>query len=146
MSGLLVVGEVSAAATPSSFNVDCSGSSGNTVTTATGNIGDTFTITNTASSGTCYVVDVGSPTSLNVVSGSTTIPAGTTETYSILINGTTFQVSSQQSGTQTASNGIRLSFTAAAAVPTLSEWAQMMLALMVIGVAWHFHNNRQNSY
>ena len=32
------------------------------------------------------------------------------------------------------------------AVPTLSEWAQLMLALMVIGIAWHFHNNRQNSY
>ena len=31
-------------------------------------------------------------------------------------------------------------------VPTLSEWAQLMLALMVIGIAWHFHNNRQNSY
>ena len=32
------------------------------------------------------------------------------------------------------------------AVPSLSEWAQLMLALMVIGIAWHFHNNRQNSY
>jgi hypothetical protein len=32
------------------------------------------------------------------------------------------------------------------AVPTLSEWAQLMLALMVIGIAWHFHNHRQNSY
>jgi hypothetical protein len=32
------------------------------------------------------------------------------------------------------------------AVPTLSEWAQLMLALMVIGLAWHFHNKDQNSY
>jgi hypothetical protein len=32
------------------------------------------------------------------------------------------------------------------AVPSLSEWAQLMLALLVIGIAWHFHNNRQNSY
>ena len=29
-----------------------------------------------------------------------------------------------------------------ASVPTLSEWAQLMLALMVIGVAWHFHSIR----
>ena len=35
---------------------------------------------------------------------------------------------------------------APSAVPTLSEWAQLLLALMVIGIAWHFHNNRQNSY
>ncbi|MEY4683900.1 MAG: hypothetical protein RLZ25_359 [Pseudomonadota bacterium] len=28
----------------------------------------------------------------------------------------------------------------------LLEWAQISLAMMVIGVAWHFHNNRQNSY
>ena len=35
---------------------------------------------------------------------------------------------------------------APSAVPTLSEWAQLMLALMVIGVAWHFHNKDQNSY
>lgn len=33
-----------------------------------------------------------------------------------------------------------------ARIPTLSQWAQLMLALMLIGVAWHFHNNRQNSY
>lgn len=35
---------------------------------------------------------------------------------------------------------------APAAVPTFSEWTQLLLALMVIGIAWHFHNNRQNSY
>jgi hypothetical protein len=35
---------------------------------------------------------------------------------------------------------------APSAVPTLSEWGQLMLALMVIGIAWHFHNNRQNSF
>ncbi len=35
---------------------------------------------------------------------------------------------------------------APAAVPSLSELAQLMLGLMVIGIAWHFHNNRQNSY
>ena len=35
---------------------------------------------------------------------------------------------------------------AVASIPSLSEWAQLMLALMVIGIAWHFHNNRQNSY
>jgi hypothetical protein len=34
----------------------------------------------------------------------------------------------------------------ATSIPSLSEWTQLMLALMVIGVAWHFHNNRQNSY
>jgi hypothetical protein len=39
-----------------------------------------------------------------------------------------------------------LTVSAPSAVPTLSEWAQLMLALMVIGVAWHFHNNRQDSY
>ena len=32
------------------------------------------------------------------------------------------------------------------AVPTLSEWAQLMLALMVIGVAWRFNSHRQNNY
>jgi hypothetical protein len=36
---------------------------------------------------------------------------------------------------------------APAAVPTLSEWAQLMLALMVLTmIGWHFHNNRQSSY
>jgi len=35
---------------------------------------------------------------------------------------------------------------APSAVPSLSEWSRLMLGLMVIGVAWHFHNNRQNSY
>jgi hypothetical protein len=34
----------------------------------------------------------------------------------------------------------------AAAIPSLSEWAQFLLALMVIGIAWHFHNKDQNSY
>ena len=34
----------------------------------------------------------------------------------------------------------------ASCVPMLSHWTQIMLALMVIGIAWHFHNNRQNSY
>ena len=42
--------------------------------------------------------------------------------------------------------GDSLTVNVVVAVPTLSEWAQLMLALMVIGVAWHFHNNRQNSY
>lgn len=31
-------------------------------------------------------------------------------------------------------------------VPSLSGWLKILLALMVIGIAWHFHNNRQNSY
>lgn len=35
---------------------------------------------------------------------------------------------------------------APAAVPTLSEWPQLLLALMVIGVAWHFHQTRESSY
>jgi hypothetical protein len=34
---------------------------------------------------------------------------------------------------------------AAASIPSLSEWTQFLLALIVIGIAWHFHNNRQNS-
>lgn len=52
---------------------------------------------------------------------------------------------SNGSGTVASSNITNVSVicTTPASVPTLSEWAQLMLALMTIGVAWHFHNARE---
>ena len=53
-------------------------------------------------------------------------------------------------GTVTPSGLLQMCFDdtapAPSAVPSLSEWTQFLLALIVIGIAWHFHNNRQNSY
>jgi hypothetical protein len=72
--------------------------------------------------------------SLTNVTGATGTYGGLS--YSLVADGTT-------------PNQWNLVFTAIStpsAVPTLSEWAQLMLGLMVIGVAWHFHNNRENSY
>jgi len=133
MSGLLVAGGANAAFL-GNFTANCLVS--NSTATVIGRVGDTFSVT----AGGGYVCGA-----YFNPGGSVTPPgvffAGTTQTYTIAAGRTI---------TAAFLNGDRgLTLTIqqpAAAVPTLSEWAQLMLALMVIGIAWHFHNNRQNSY
>jgi hypothetical protein len=102
--------------------------------------GDTITITGTYLTGATGITVGGAACSAFNVSSATsatcTTPAGTAGTASVVVT------------TPGGSNAANTLFTyiGVAAVPSLSEWAQLMLALMVIGVAWHFHNKGQNSY
>ena len=96
------------------------------------NAGSSFQISPT----TLYLSD---PYSGGQISSTMTF-ANTTVTGMGLVSGTyVWTLTNNETITLTISSS-------PAAVPTLSEWAQLMLALMVIGIAWHFHNNRQNSY
>jgi hypothetical protein len=102
--------------------------------------GDTITITGTDLTGATGITVGGNAcTAFNVASATSatcTTPAGTAGTASVVVT---------TPGGSNAANTL-FTYVAVAAVPSLSEWAQLMLALMVIGIAWHFHNNRQNSY
>lgn len=75
--------------------------------------------------------------------GSSTVPSAA-GTYAIMADcaasGSYSAVTGGSAGNFVISSALS---SAPSAVPTLSEWAQLMLALMVIGVAWHFHNARQ---
>ena len=136
MAGLFVADGASAV-DRGNFSADCS-SGGYTDNTVVGDVGDTFTIT---------VSGIFCDTSLaGLATGLTPLPVGGPYVFTFTAAG---------SGTlyfaRNSTNGLRLAATvsiapAPAAVPTLREWAQLMLALMVIGVAWHFHNKEQNSY
>ena len=78
----------------------------------------------------------------STISGSSTF-AGESFASLGLTDGSTYTYTLANNETITVIIG---SPSAPSAVPSLSEWAQLMLALMVICIAWHFHNNRQNSY
>jgi hypothetical protein len=137
LSGLMVAGGAKAA-NLGNFNANCS-SGGQTTNAVSGNVGDTFIITST--SGFCTRLS-GSPV---VVSGSSGVNFGTPETYELVALGTAvvgyFGVGNPPV------NGLALTVTVTApapqAVPTLSEWTQMLLGLLVITmIGWHFHRER----
>jgi hypothetical protein len=134
--GLLVAGGANAAVLQTVTNTAAGGCS---VTSLSGNVGDTFTFINNLNNG------LGTGGGSGAISPST-IPASATTNPVTLITPGTVDV---YCGFSTPGDILTITIAAApapAAVPTLSEWAQLMLALMVIGIAWHFHNNRQNSY
>ena len=152
MSGLLVAGGANSAEL-GPLTYDCENnvlpSGPNSQISVSGNIGDTYTINAVGPgfpgpcSGPNYTVS-------NVVTNSagplTNNGPINSMTFTLAASGTT--VATLVSG---ATGSLALSFSVAgaptpSAVPSLSEWTQLMLALMVIGIAWHFHNNRQNSY
>ncbi len=134
MSGLLDAGGANAAFL-GNFTANCLVS--NSTATVIGRVGDTFSVT----PGGGYVCGAyfnpgGSVTPPGVIF------AGTTQTYTIAAGGTI---------TAAFLNGDRgLTLTiqqpaapTAAAVPTLSECTQLLLALMVLTmIGWHFHRER----
>jgi hypothetical protein len=130
---------------PAPFTRTCSAAPPPTVTSISPTSGstaggDTITITGTNLTGaTSITVGGNACTTFNVSSATSatcTTPAGTAGTASVVVT---------TSDGPSAANTL-FTYIGVAAVPTLSEWGQLMLALMVIGIAWHFHNNRQNSF
>jgi YVTN family beta-propeller protein len=103
--------------------------------------GTVITITGTNLTGATGITVGGTAcTAFNVASATSatcTTPAGTPGAASVVVT---------TGGGSNVANTLFTYTAAPSSIPTLSEWAQLMLALMVIGVAWHFHNNRQNSY
>jgi len=133
VSGLLVAGGANAGFL-GNFPANCFQS--NSTATVIGSVGDTFSVTSGASACGANFNPGGSVTGQRVIS------AGTTQTYTIAAGGTI---------TAEFLNGnIGLTLTiqqpaapTAQAVPSLSEWAQLMLGLMVISmIGWHFHKQR----
>ena len=120
---------------------NCMSAGGYSQTTIIGNVGDTFTLSNLM------------PNSCNGYSSSNTAVFGPSP-VNLPANGGSAVFTLSGPGTATLFfvyfSPVTVTVNAAAptpsAVPTLSEWAQLMLALMVIGLAWHFHNKDQNSY
>jgi hypothetical protein len=80
------------------------------------------------------------------VSGQSLSGTGTYSSTTIAALGMTPGTYTWTWGTGGNADSFVLTIESPAAVPALSEWAQLMLALMVIGIAWHFHNKGQNSY
>ena len=125
VGGLLVAGGAGAVVDRGNFSADCSGLH-NTNDTVVGNVGDTFTITVTATQ--C-------DTSLSgLATGLTPLPVGGPYVFTFTAAGTG-NLYFADSG-----NGLTLAATVSlaptpSAVPTLSEWAQLMLG-------WHFHRER----
>ena len=125
-----------------------------TVTSVSPNSGDysggtSVTITGTTFNGATAVTFGGvAATSFTVVQATPVSPATqiTAVTPASSVASAVSVVVTTPNGSNAANTLYTYTGTPPAAVPTLSEWGQLMLALMVIGIAWHFHNNRQNSY
>ena len=82
-AGILTVSPAaSASVSPSAVTFDCSSTAGVIATTFTGQVGDTFTISNSSSNYVC-----GAPPN-SVVSGASILSSSSTETYTILSAGT----------------------------------------------------------
>lgn len=99
--------------------------------------GDTITITGADLTGATGITVGGTPcTAVNVASANTatcTTPAGSAGTASLVVT---------TPGGSNAANTL-FTYVAVAAVPTLSEWIQLMLALTVTWmIGWHFHRER----
>lgn len=117
----------------------CMSAGGYSQTTLIGNVGDTFTLQNLMS-GQCNgfistntAVFGPSPVNLPANGGSATFTlsgVGTATIFFVYFSPVTVTVNA----TPTPS-----------AVPTLSEWSQMLLGLLVMTViGWHFHRERLN--
>ena len=132
MSGLLVAGGANAANVATITIPNCFFSSTYSQTTVIGSVGDTFTIIGTV--GSCNHFTSSDTNVLTVANG------GVTQQNVPLL------VTLVGSGTATLdflTPKITVTVGAPAAVPTLSEWSQMLLGLMVMSVVgWHFHRER----
>ena len=172
LSGLLTMGV--AAATPITWNVNSTFTSGDTVVGSFVYDADTNTYSainvvytqsgsaNTLStcSATCsnnrFVfttsVAVGNPAIDFILAGGAALTnaGGTINSASGAYTGTCNAFGGNNCANVNTVNGnvnqaFILTGSAASAVPALSEWARLVLALMAIGVAWHFHNARRSS-
>jgi hypothetical protein len=126
--------------------------------TLKGNLPSNYNVilNSTSSYGQLAVNNATGPMIFGISNLSSTAPAG--GTYSGVLQGfsTLSGVVSPTSGTYNgyawslvADNSIsgqwNLVYTAPAAVPTLSEWTQLLLGLMVMMlIGWHFHRERSN--
>jgi len=134
LGGLLVAGGANAGFL-GNFPANCFQS--NSTATVIGSVGDTFSVTSGASACGTNFNPGGS------VTGQSVIFAGTTQTYTIAAGGTITA--------QFLNGNIGLTLTiqqpaapTAQAVPSLSEWAQLMLVLMVISILGWQWRKQQN--
>ena len=141
--GLLVAGGAKAVGLGNS-NFDCFAGPNGTPANVVGNIGDTYTVTSTVGFGTPCTGP-----SYTVAGVVTNNPATLLRAPSVI----TFTLAAAGSTQVTLTNGanigsIVLTFNvngtaAPTPIPSLSEWAQLMLALITIMlVVWHFHRER----
>ena len=129
MGGLVMAGGASAAVFLGNFNANCGNA--NTSNAVSGNVGDTFSVT--AQSLACTF----SSTTSGVVTGPGAVNPSGPATYTLASAGTTTATF------LAGSSGLTLTVTVASPtpptppqpIPTLSEWAQIIMMLAMIATA-----------
>lgn len=135
--GLTAVDAVFAIDLGTITTTNCMSAGGYSQTTVVGNVGDTFTLQN-LSGGPCNGfrptdTAVFGPSPVNLSNGGSAVftlsAPGSAALFFVYFNPITVTVNSVPPSQ----------------VPTLSEWAQIILALMVISIAWWtFHHTRES--
>jgi hypothetical protein len=128
VGGLLLAGGANAADL-GNFPVDCSQATSLTLP-LTAVTGDTFTV---SPLGTCYIAVFAGSSGIAPNSGSFSSPTVFQLTQAQYVYLQLFNVPNS------AFTWFSITVNAPASIPSLSEWAQLMLALMVMtALAWHF--------
>ena len=112
------------------------------------NVTVSFTSSATLSPNTSYILVFGPSSISGVVSGIATAGVAVSAGSSglTLLYGNGYSTDSGSSWTTSGDLLVSIAGNPLSAVPTLSEWTQILLGLMVITlIGWHFHNTRETT-
>jgi hypothetical protein len=139
-AGLVVAGGAKAAVIPGS-TFDCTFGAAD-AHTITGNVGDTYTVTESPGffgncTGPTYTV------AGVVTNNPATLQRNSQITFTLAAPGTTVATLTKQFSPNQDVLTFIVNGPTAKAIPSLSEWAQLLLGLMVLTmIGWHFHRER----